>query len=48
MNSPPDRFLVDPVRESKDPGISGTLQKITNVRLEPGASVVEFVPAAKN
>jgi hypothetical protein len=43
-NSPPDRFLLDPVRESKDPAISETLKKITNARLEPGAAVLEYAP----
>lgn len=46
-NSPPDRLLLDPVRESKDPAIADTLKKITNARLEPGAAVLEFVPESK-
>ena len=43
-NSPVDRFLLDPLRDNKDPAIPATLKKITNVRLEPGAGVLEFVP----
>ena len=44
-NSPPDRLLLDPMRESTGTGIAATLQKITHARLEPDAAVLEFVPA---
>jgi hypothetical protein len=40
-----DTLLLDPLRNSKTPGVAETLQAITSARLEPGAAVLEFLPA---
>lgn len=45
-NNPPDRMLLDPIRESKDAAISDTLKAITNARLEGGAVILEFTPGS--
>ena len=40
-----DTLLLDPLRQSKTPGVAETLQAITSARLEPGAAVLEYLPA---
>ena len=45
-NNPPDRLLLDPIRDSKDAAISDTLKAITNARLEGGAVILEYSPGA--
>lgn len=39
-----DTLLMDELRKSKDPAIMQVLGKVTTVRLEPGAAVLEYAP----
>lgn len=39
-----DALLMDPVRNSKNLALMEVIKKLTAVRLEPGAAVLEFVP----
>ena len=39
-----DTLLLDGLRTSKDPAIMEVLKKLTTVRLEPGAAVLEYAP----
>ena len=39
-----DTLLLDGLRQSKDPAIMEVLKKLTTVRLEPGAAVLEYAP----
>jgi len=40
-----DTLLMDPVRTSRNPALMEVIKKLTAVRLEPGAAVLEFVPS---
>ena len=39
-----DTLLLDAMRSSKDPAIMEVLKKLTTVRLEPGAAVLDYAP----
>jgi hypothetical protein len=39
-----DTLLMDGLRKSSDPAVMQVLKKVTTVRLEPGAAVVEYAP----
>jgi hypothetical protein len=39
-----DRLLMEGVRASKDPAVMEVLKKVTTVRLEDGAAVLEYAP----
>ena len=39
-----DTLLLDALRNSNDPAIMEVLKKLTTVRLEPGAAVLEYAP----
>jgi len=39
-----DTLLMDDLRKSKDPAIMDVLKKLTTIRLEPGAAVLEYAP----
>lgn len=39
-----DTLLLDGLRNSKNPAVMEVLKKLTAVRLEPGAVILEFVP----
>lgn len=42
--NPIDSLLMDNLRGSKEPAIMEVLKKLTTVRLEPGAAVLEYAP----